>query len=67
MTDTRPLRPLRCLLCDAEAVVVIEAPNGCTCARNVYQPRCRQHLERASDSGEIFAVVERLYEGGEKP
>ena len=63
--DTRPLIPLRCILCDADAVVVIYAPHGCTCATNRVQPRCRQHLGRADDSEETFEILEDLQPDGD--
>jgi hypothetical protein len=50
--------PVKCLLCDDEAAVIVYAPNGCTCSPNKYQPRCIQHLHRAWDSGEDITVVE---------
>lgn len=50
--------PVKCLLCDDEAAVIICARHGCTCSPNKYQPRCMQHLIRAIDSNETFEVVE---------
>jgi hypothetical protein len=50
--------PVKCLLCDSEAAVIVYAPNGCTCSPNKYQPRCEQHLRRAWDTGEDIVVVE---------
>lgn len=50
--------PVKCLLCDSEAVVIIHAPDGCTCSPNKYQPRCDQHLHRLMDTGEEFVIVE---------
>jgi hypothetical protein len=50
--------PVKCLLCDSEAVAIVYARNGCTCSANKYQPRCEQHLSRARDTGEDFTVVE---------
>jgi hypothetical protein len=50
--------PVKCLLCDTEAVVIAYAPYGCTCSPNKYQPRCYQHLQRAWDTGEDITVVE---------
>lgn len=58
--DTPDIRttPLKCLLCDDEAVVIVYAERGCTCSPNKYQPRCSQHLSRANDSNEDIEVVE---------
>ena len=50
--------PIKCLLCYDEAVVVIHAPNGCTCSINKIQPRCGHHLMRATDTQEEFAIIE---------
>jgi hypothetical protein len=50
--------PVKCLLCDSEAVAIVYARNGCTCSPNKYQPRCEQHLRRAWDTGEDIVVVE---------
>jgi hypothetical protein len=47
-----------CDLCSAVSVVMIRAPQGCTCLRNVYQRRCAQHLQRAWDTMEEFEIVE---------
>lgn len=50
--------PIRCLLCESEAVVVAYAPFGCTCSPNKIQPRCSQHLTRANDTSELLTVIE---------
>lgn len=47
-----------CLLCEDPAVVVCYFPNGCTCSPNRVQARCMQHLIRASDTEEDFAILE---------
>lgn len=50
--------PVKCLLCDSEAVAIFHAPNGCTCAPNKIQPRCQQHVLRADDTGEELYLLE---------
>lgn len=50
--------PIKCILCDSEAAVIIYAPNGCTCSPNKYQPRCYQHLLRVLDTDSGIQVVE---------
>jgi hypothetical protein len=50
--------PVKCLLCDAEAVVITYAPHGCTCSPNKIQPRCAQHLHRARDTMEEIYIIE---------
>lgn len=51
--------PVKCILCKDDAVVVVYAPNGCTCSPNKYQPRCMQHLMRLFDSDEGgFDIIE---------
>lgn len=50
--------PVKCLLCDDEAVVVVFAQHGCTCSPNKYQPRCMQHLVRAYATNEDIMIVE---------
>lgn len=60
MKTEHALIPIKCILCDDVAAAIIHAPEGCTCAANRYQPRCAQHLIRASDAGEVFEVVEEL-------
>ena len=58
MSD-KPIMPMTCLLCDEPAAVVVKADEGCTCAGNVYQPRCFHHLRRLRDSDAgCFEVVE---------
>jgi len=47
-----------CDLCSDVSVVMIRAATGCTCLANVYQRRCHQHLQRASDTLEDFEIVE---------
>lgn len=65
---TKPILPLVCIFgCDKHkdpVVCVIKAPEGCTCAGNIYQPRCYHHLMRLYDSDEgCFEIVEdfRIY------
>lgn len=62
MPDT-PYSKASCDLCSDIAVVMIYAPNGCTCLANKYQRRCMQHLIRADDYKEEFEIVEdyRVY------
>lgn len=50
--------PVKCLLCESEAVAVGYFPHGCTCSPNKIQPRCMQHLIRADDTEEEFVILE---------
>jgi hypothetical protein len=50
--------PVKCLLCEGEAAVIVYAPYGCTCSPHKIQPRCIQHLMRAWDSQENITVIE---------
>lgn len=54
-----PYHSIKCLLCNDTAVVVVKADHGCTCAGNIYQPRCMQHLIKLDDSDTgRFEIVE---------
>jgi hypothetical protein len=44
--------PVKCLLCDDLAAVIVYCPNGCTCSPNKYQPRCDHYL------GRLFATCD---------
>lgn len=50
--------PVKCLLCDAQASVIVHAPYGCTCSPNIIQPRCEHHYRRALDSNEDMRILE---------
>lgn len=58
MTPQIRTTPIKCLICNDEAVVIVHAPCGCTCSPNKYQPRCMHHLMRATDTGEEIYIVE---------
>lgn len=65
--ELKPILPLRCIFgCEDAVVAVVKCPMGCTCAGNVYQPRCMQHLMRLEDTDwGRFEIVEdfRVYGG----
>lgn len=61
--SNKPLMTPMCILCCSDAVCIVKAPNGCTCAANIYQPRCAQHLYKLRDSDwGCFDIVEIINE-----
>lgn len=50
--------PIKCFLCSEEAVAICYFEDGCTCAKNIIQPRCQHHINRVLDSGDEFEILE---------